>query len=76
MIRKLKSWGARALFLLVVAAGLGFGVIAAAMGAVIGGLLLLGVRLAASAGPADAPPAPAEAAPAAAETAADGAQPA
>ncbi|MFN3971860.1 MAG: hypothetical protein ACK4L4_10835 [Gemmobacter sp.] len=47
MIRKLKNVVARGLFLLVVAAGLGFGVIAAAMGAVIGGLLILGVRLAA-----------------------------
>ncbi|MFN4159732.1 MAG: hypothetical protein ACK4GO_15215 [Gemmobacter sp.] len=45
MIRKLKNVVARGLFLLVVAAGLGFGVIAAAMGAVIGGLLILGVRL-------------------------------
>jgi hypothetical protein len=49
MIRKLKNMVARGLFLLVVAAGLGFGVIAAAMGAVIGGLLMLGVRLAADA---------------------------
>lgn len=47
MIRKLKMWSARVLFLLVVAAGLGFGAIAAALGAVIGGLLMLGVRLAA-----------------------------
>jgi hypothetical protein len=46
MNRKLKTWGAGALFLMVVAAGLGFAVIAAAMGAVIGGLLMLGVRLA------------------------------
>ena len=46
MIRKLKMWGARGLFLFAVAAALGFGVIAAAMAAVIGGLLVLGVRLA------------------------------
>lgn len=47
MTGKLKMWGARGLLLLAVAAGLGFGIIAAAMGAVIGGLLMLGVRLAA-----------------------------
>ncbi|MFN4131411.1 MAG: hypothetical protein ACK4GC_16570 [Paracoccaceae bacterium] len=45
MIRKLKNGVACGLFLLVVAAGLGFGVIAAAIGAMIGGLLILGVRL-------------------------------
>lgn len=45
MIRKLKMLGARAVFFLVVAAGLGFGVIAAAMGTVIGSLLMLGVLL-------------------------------
>lgn len=46
MIWKLKMWGARGLFLLAVAAGLGFGVIAAAMAVVIGALLMAGVRLA------------------------------
>lgn len=45
MIRKLKSLGARTAFFLVIVAGLGLGVIAVAMGAVIGGLLLLGARL-------------------------------
>ncbi|MFN3292388.1 MAG: hypothetical protein ACK4S2_06055 [Gemmobacter sp.] len=70
MIRKLKNVMARGLFLLVVAAGLGFGVIAAAMGAVIGGLLILGVRLAADSART------VQAEPEAAATAPQGAQPA
>lgn len=56
MIRNLKIWAARALLVAVVAAGLGFGILAAALAAVIGGLLMLGVRLsAAAAAPAPAP---------------------
>lgn len=73
MIRKLKNVVARGLFLLVVAAGLGFGVIAAAMGAVIGGLLILGVRLAAETAQATQPEPDA---PTVAEAASEGAQPA
>ncbi|TBN43671.1 hypothetical protein EYE42_00575 [Paracoccus subflavus] len=46
MIRKLRSFAARSVLLVVMVVGLGFGLIAAAMGAVIGGLLLVGVRLA------------------------------
>lgn len=49
MIRKLRSLAARGIFLLVVVVGLGFGVMAAAMGVIVGALLLLGVRLAQSA---------------------------
>ncbi|MFN3280779.1 MAG: hypothetical protein ACK40I_03805 [Tabrizicola sp.] len=56
MIRNLRNVLAQSLFL-VVAAGPGRGVIAAAMGAVIGSLLMLGVRLAAF-GSQDAPPEP------------------
>ena len=49
MIRKLRSIAARGVLLLVIVAGLGFGVMAAAMGMIVGALLLLGVRLAQSA---------------------------
>jgi hypothetical protein len=73
MIRKLKTGVARGLFLMVVATGLGFGVIAAAMAAVIGGLLMLGVRLAADAEAELQPRSEARPAP---DTASDGAQPA
>jgi predicted lysophospholipase L1 biosynthesis ABC-type transport system permease subunit len=63
MIRTLKMWGARALFLLALTATLGFGVIAAALGVVIGGLLLLGLRLTAgSVRPEQPQPAEAQAA--------------
>lgn len=73
MIRKLRTVLAQSLFLLVLAAGLGLGVIAAAMGAVIGSLLMLGVRLAAFSAQ-DAPPeAEAETA---GETGREGTQPA
>ncbi|KAF0113465.1 MAG: hypothetical protein FD150_2027 [Rhodobacteraceae bacterium] len=49
MIRKLRSIVARGILLLVVVAGLGFGFMAAAMGVIVGALLLLGFRLALSA---------------------------
>lgn len=46
MIGRLKIRGARALLLLVVAGALGFGILAAAMAAVMGGVLMLALRLA------------------------------
>lgn len=49
MIRKFRSIAARSILLLVVVAGLGFGVMVAAMAVIVGALLLLGVRLAQSA---------------------------
>lgn len=55
MIRKLKIRGARGLFLLAVAGSLGFCVLASAMGVVAGRLLMLGLRLAESAGASDGP---------------------
>ncbi|WP_300498542.1 hypothetical protein [Marinobacter sp.] len=45
MIHTLKTFGARAAFLLVILAGLGFGFIAAAMSILIGVLLFIGIRL-------------------------------
>lgn len=58
MIRTLKMWGARALFLIALAASLGFGMIVAAFGVVIGGLILLAIRLtAASVSPEQSQPA-------------------
>ncbi|WP_341581953.1 hypothetical protein [Marinobacter metalliresistant] len=46
MIYKLKTFGARTAFFLVILAGIGFGFIAAAMSTLIGALLVIGVRLA------------------------------
>lgn len=46
MIRKLKDLGARAIVLFVIAAGIGFGILAAGVAAVLGGLILVGIRLA------------------------------
>lgn len=46
MIRKLKDLGARAILLFVIAAGIGFGILAAGVAAVLGGLMLIGARLA------------------------------
>lgn len=46
MIRKTKHLAARAAFLLVIAVGLGFGVLLVAAAAVVGGLLALSLRLA------------------------------
>lgn len=46
MIRKLKGLGARAVLLFVIAAGIGFGILVAGMAAVLGGLVMIGVRLA------------------------------
>lgn len=62
MIRNLKSLAARAAVLLVLAAGLGFGILVAAMAAVLGGLMLISARLqqttdATPAGPVEAAPA-------------------
>lgn len=45
MIRNLKSLVARAAVLFVVAAGLGFSILVAAMAAVLGGLMLISARL-------------------------------
>lgn len=45
MIYKLKTLGARTAFILVILAGIGFGIIAAAMSTFIGALLFVGVRL-------------------------------
>ena len=46
MIRKLKDLGARAILVFVIAAGIGFGILAASVAAVLGGLMLIGFKLA------------------------------
>ncbi len=46
MIRTLKNLFGRAILLFVIAAGIGFGILAAGVAAVLGGLILMGARLA------------------------------
>lgn len=45
MIQTFKNLSARAIFPIVIAAGIGFGILAAGVAAVLGGLILMGVRL-------------------------------
>lgn len=70
MIRKAKNLAARAAFLLAIAVGLGFGVLAVVAAAVVGGLLALCLRVARDrAEPFDATASSAEQPNAAAQTA-------